>query len=46
MDIIEPLEADLKIPLVTTIQASAWWGLIMLKVKEARPVYGRLLDHL
>lgn len=46
MEIIEPLEADLKIPVVTTVQASAWWGLKKLEVKEARPGYGRLLSRL
>ncbi|MGH7774747.1 MAG: maleate cis-trans isomerase family protein [Candidatus Binatia bacterium] len=46
MEIIEPLEADLKIPVVTWVQASVWWGLKQLKVKEARQGYGRLLDHL
>lgn len=46
MDIIEPLEEDLKIPVVTTTQASAWWGLKKLEVKEARAGYGRLLSHL
>lgn len=43
LDIIEPLEKELNIPVVTTAQASAWWGLKMLKVKEARPGYGKLL---
>jgi maleate isomerase len=46
MEIIEPLETDLKIPVVTTIQASAWWGLRQLKVREAKPGYGRLLEQL
>ena len=46
MDIIAPLEADLKIPVVTTVQASAWWSLKRLDIKEARPGYGRLWDHL
>lgn len=46
MDIIEPLEEDLKIPVVTTIQASAWWGLKRLGVNEARAGYGRLFNHL
>lgn len=46
MDIIEPLEEELGIPVVTTIQASAWWGLRQLKVSEARPGYGRLLECL
>jgi len=42
---IEPLERDLKIPIVTTTQASAWWALKMIKIKEARPGYGRLLKE-
>jgi maleate isomerase len=42
---IEPLEGDFKIPVVTTTQASAWWALKMLKIKEARPGYGRLLKE-
>ena len=46
MDAIEPLEADLKIPVVTTTQASAWWALKMIKIKEARPGHGRLLTLL
>ena len=46
MEIIEPLEEDLKIPVVTTVQASAWWGLKKLEVKEARPGYGKLLKLL
>jgi maleate isomerase len=43
---IAPLEADLKIPVVTTVQASAWWGLKMLNIKEARPGNGKLMEHL
>ncbi len=43
---IAPLEADLKIPVVTTVQASAWWGLKMLEIKEAKPGYGKLLSLL
>lgn len=46
MEIIEPLESDLKIPVVTTVQSSVWWGLRTLKVKGAKPGYGRLLEHL
>lgn len=46
MDIIEPLEEELKIPVVTTVQASAWWGLKKLHINEARPGYGRLLQRL
>lgn len=42
---IEPLERELKIPVVTTTQASAWWALKMIKIKEARPGYGRLLKE-
>ena len=45
LDSIEPLEKDLKIPVVTTTQASAWWALKMLKIKNARPGYGRLLKE-
>ena len=43
LEIIEPLERELKIPVVTTAQASAWWALKMLKIKEAKPGYGKLL---
>ena len=43
---IAPLEADLKIPVVTTVQASAWWGLKMLKIEEARPGNGKLMEYL
>ena len=46
MEIIEPLEEDLKIPVVTTVQASAWWGLKKLVIKEARPGFGMLLSRL
>jgi maleate isomerase len=46
LDGIEPLERELKIPVVTTTQASAWWALKALKIKKARPGYGRLLDLL
>jgi maleate cis-trans isomerase len=42
---IEPLERDFKIPVVTTTQASAWWALKMLNIKEARPGYGWLLKE-
>ena len=44
MEIIEPLEEDLRIPVVTTVQSSAWWGLKKIAVKEARPGYGRLMS--
>jgi maleate cis-trans isomerase len=46
LDSIETLENDFKIPVVTTTQASAWWALKAIKIKEARPGYGRLLKHL
>jgi maleate isomerase len=42
---IEPLERELKIPVVTTTQASAWWALKAIKIQEARPGYGRLLKE-
>jgi maleate isomerase len=44
LDAIEPLEKELKIPVVTTTQASAWWALKTIKIKEAKPGYGRLLQ--
>ena len=46
LDIIEPLEKDFKIPVVTTTQSSAWWCLRAIKIKEARPGYGRLMELL
>jgi len=46
LDVIEPLEAELKIPVVTTTQSSAWWCLKMLKIKGARPGFGRLMELL
>lgn len=46
LDAIERLEKDLKIPVVTTTQASAWWALKALGIKKARPGYGRLLERL
>jgi len=45
LDAIEPLEKELKIPVVTTTQASAWWALKIIKIEEARPGYGRLLKE-
>ncbi|HTM11031.1 MAG TPA: hypothetical protein VL754_21820 [Verrucomicrobiae bacterium] len=46
LDIIEPLEKELKIPVVTTTQSSAWWCLKSIDVKDARPGYGRLMKSL
>ena len=46
LDIIEPLEKELKIPVVTTTQSSAWWSLKAINIKEARPGYGRLMKLL
>jgi maleate isomerase len=46
LDIIEPLEKELKIPVVTTTQSSAWWCLKAINVKDARPGYGRLMKLL
>ncbi|HEV8659145.1 MAG TPA: hypothetical protein VGL70_24055 [Candidatus Binatia bacterium] len=43
LDAIESLEKELRIPVVTTTQASAWWALKAIEIKEARPGYGRLL---
>jgi maleate isomerase len=43
---IAPLERELSIPVVTTTQASAWWALKAIKIKDARPGYGRLLNLL
>jgi len=46
LDIIEPLEKEMKIPVVTTTQSSAWWSLRALGIKVARPGYGRLMELL
>jgi maleate cis-trans isomerase len=46
LDIIEPLEKEFKIPVVTTTQSSAWWCLKAIKVKDARAGYGRLMGLL
>lgn len=46
MEVIAPLERELKIPVVTSIQASLWWALKTMQVKEVRPGYGRLLENL
>ncbi|HEY1266250.1 MAG TPA: hypothetical protein VGH16_03275 [Candidatus Binatia bacterium] len=46
LDIIEPLEKEFRIPVVTTTQSSAWWCLKAIKIKDARPGYGRLMELL
>jgi maleate cis-trans isomerase len=46
LDIIEPLEKEFKIPVVTTTQSSAWWCLKAIKVKDARQGYGKLMELL
>ena len=46
LDAIEPLEKELKLPVVTTTQSSAWWCLRALKIKTARPGYGKLMELL
>ncbi|HEY1371272.1 MAG TPA: hypothetical protein VGH50_02290 [Candidatus Binatia bacterium] len=46
LDIIEPLEKEFRIPVVTTTQSSAWWCLKAIEIKEARPGYGRLMERL
>lgn len=43
LDSIEPIEKEFNLPVVTTTQASAWWALQALHIREARPGYGRLL---
>ncbi len=43
LDIIEPLEREFHIPVVTTTQSSAWWCLKALNIQGARPGYGRLM---
>jgi maleate cis-trans isomerase len=46
MEIIEPLETALKIPVVTTVQSCIWWGLRQLRVRETKAGYGKLLERL
>jgi maleate cis-trans isomerase len=43
---IQPLEQDLGVPVVTSMQAMAWVGLKLAGVKAAITGYGRLFDHL
>lgn len=44
VDMVETLENDLSVPVVSTCQAIIWEGLNMLGVKEVRPGSGRLFD--
>ncbi len=46
IDIIEPLEKEFGIPVVTTTQSSAWWCLKAIHVKDSRPGCGRLMGLL
>ncbi|MFC1817358.1 hypothetical protein ACFL0M_15825 [Thermodesulfobacteriota bacterium] len=43
---IDPLEKDLKVPVVSSIQAMAWFGLKALGVKEPIKGFGTLLEKL
>ena len=42
---IQPLEEDLNVPLVTSMQAMAWAGLKLAGVKAEITGYGRLFQH-
>jgi maleate isomerase len=46
LDVIEPLEKELNLPVVTTTQSSAWWCLRAIHIKPARPGYGKLMKLL
>lgn len=43
---IDPLEKDLKVPVVSSIQAMAWFGLKALGIKEQVKGFGTLLERL
>ena len=42
---IQPLEEDLNVPVVTSMQAMAWAGLKLAGVKAEITGYGRLFQH-
>ncbi len=44
VDMVETLENDLSVPVVSTCQAIVWEGLNMLMVKEVKPKSGHLFD--
>lgn len=44
--VIQPLEEDLKVPVVSSMQAMAWAGLRLAGVKAEITGYGRLFQHL
>lgn len=44
VDMVETLETDLSVPVVSTCQALVWEGLNMLGVKEVKPKSGHLFD--
>lgn len=46
LDIISTLEGDLEIPVVAAVPARIWYIQKMLKVREPRSGYGRLLEEL
>ena len=43
---IDPLEKDLRVPVVSNVQAMAWFGLKSLGIKEKVVGYGTLLERL
>ena len=43
--IIDSLEQDLGVPVVTSMQAMMWAGLGLARVKAEVAGYGRLFDH-
>lgn len=45
MDVLEPLEADLGIPVITSNQVCLWAGLRALGVEDRLPGLGRLLEE-
>lgn len=44
VDMVETLETDLSVPVVSTCQAIVWEGLNMLGVKEVKPKSGHLFE--
>jgi len=44
--VIQPLEQDLEVPVVTSMQAMAWAGLRLAGIKTEVTGYGRLFRYL
>lgn len=44
VQIIDKLEKDFKVPVVTNVQAQIWWALRTLNINEPISGYGRLLE--